>query len=220
MLGLEIPEVAWRSYFRDYRELVADTTEASDNFHYATFLNVLGCTLGRRLHVYHATKLYPNFYTCLVGRTGLTRKDTCANRGSDILARLNADNENLEAPPFRMVRGIRSYEGLLDELSGQRKVRLVVLGEILSLLTKARQESLSNIVPQLTELYDCPDREQGLNSILAEIERVTGGEVSWRKEHQDGSIKRAIVRLRDDIPKDALKADQVNQKYGSTPALV
>ena len=62
--------------------------------------------------------------------------------------------------------------------------------------------------------------EQGLNSILAEIERVTGGEVSWSKEHQDGSIKRAIDRLRDNIPKDALKADQVSQKYGSTPALV
>ena len=62
--------------------------------------------------------------------------------------------------------------------------------------------------------------EQGLNSVLAEIERVTGGEVSWSKEHQDGSIKRAIDRLRGDIPKDALQSDQVTQKYGSTQALV
>ncbi len=62
--------------------------------------------------------------------------------------------------------------------------------------------------------------EGGLNSILAEIERVTGGEGSWRKEHLDGSIKRAIDRLRSDIPKDALKSDQVTQKYGSTQALV
>ena len=62
--------------------------------------------------------------------------------------------------------------------------------------------------------------EQGLNSILTEIERVTGGEVSWSKEHQDGSIKRAIDRLRDDIPKDAIQSDQASQKYGSTPALV
>ena len=61
---------------------------------------------------------------------------------------------------------------------------------------------------------------QGLNSILAEIERVTGGEVSWSKEHQDGSIKRAIDRLRADIPKDALKADQSSQKYGSQLSLV
>jgi len=62
--------------------------------------------------------------------------------------------------------------------------------------------------------------EQGLNSILTEIERVTGGEVSWSKEHQDGSIKRAIDRLRDDIPKDAIQSDQVIQKYGSTQAFV
>ncbi len=62
--------------------------------------------------------------------------------------------------------------------------------------------------------------EQALNSILTEIERVTGGEVSWSKEHQDGSIKRAIDRLRADIPKDALKADQSSQKYGSQLSLV
>ncbi len=62
--------------------------------------------------------------------------------------------------------------------------------------------------------------EQGLNSILAEIERVTGGEVSWSKEHQDGSIKRAIDRLRDDIPKDAIQSDQASQKYGSTQSFV
>jgi hypothetical protein len=61
---------------------------------------------------------------------------------------------------------------------------------------------------------------QGLNSILAEIERVTGGEVSWSKEHQDGSIKRAIDRLRDDIPKDAIQSDQASQKYGSTQSFV
>jgi hypothetical protein len=61
---------------------------------------------------------------------------------------------------------------------------------------------------------------QGLNSILAEIERVTGGEVSWSKEHQDGSIKRAIDRLRGDIPKDAIQSDQARQKYGNTQSLV
>jgi hypothetical protein len=61
---------------------------------------------------------------------------------------------------------------------------------------------------------------QGLNSILAEIERVTGGEVSWSKEHQDGSIKRAIHRLRADIPKDAIQSDQASRKYGSTQSLV
>lgn len=153
----KLPAIAWQGLLEDYRDLVAETTEAADAFHYATFCQVLGCTLGRRLHVYHATKLYPNFFICLVGRSGLTRKDTCWARASDLLNSLHADCDSDESPPFRIVKGIRSYEGLLDELSGERKVRLIQLGELLSLLTKAQQKSLGNIIPQLTELYDCPD---------------------------------------------------------------
>ncbi|MFC1873882.1 hypothetical protein ACFLYX_01120 [Chloroflexota bacterium] len=156
---LDLPATAWRGLFGEYRSLVADTTEAADVFHYATFLQVLGCTIGRRLFVYHATRLYPNFYTCLVGKSGLTRKDTSWSRGNDLLNRLNLEPENIEVSPgFRIVKGIRSYEGLLDELSGERKIRLIQLGELLSLLSKAKQESLGNIIPALTELYDCPDR--------------------------------------------------------------
>jgi len=155
--SLELPDIAWRGLFKEYRDMVAPTTEAADAFHYATFLQVFGCTIGRRLHVYHATRLYPNFYTCLVGRSGLTRKDTTWSRGSDILSRLHAETDGDDSPPFRIVKGIRSYEGLLDELSGERKVRLIQLGELLSLLAKARQDSLGNIIPALTELYDSPD---------------------------------------------------------------
>jgi len=152
-----LPEKAWRGLFADYRNLVAPTTEAADEYHFATFSQVLGCTLGRRVHVYHAGRIYPNFYECLVGRSGLTRKDTCWNRARDILSRLHAEQGD-DSPQFRMVRGIRSYEGLLDELSGLHKVRLIQVGELLSLLSKARQDSQNNIVPALTELYDCPDR--------------------------------------------------------------
>lgn len=155
--NLELPPIAWRGLFKDYRDLVAGTTEAADAFHYATFLQVFGSTIGRRLFVYHATRLYPNFYTCLVGRSGLTRKDTTWSRGRAVLDRLNSYTENDPNPPFKVVRGIRSYEGLLDELSGERKVRLIQFGELLSLLAKAKQDSLGNIIPALTELYDSPD---------------------------------------------------------------
>lgn len=160
MSGLELPSNAWYGLFQDYRQLVSETTEAADAFHYATFLQVLGCTIGRRLFVYHATKLYPNFFVCLVGQSGLTRKDTCWSRGGDLLYRLHEESENSEniSPAFRIVKGIRSYEGLLDELSGERKARLIQLGELLTLLSKAKQESLGNIIPALTELYDCPER--------------------------------------------------------------
>jgi hypothetical protein len=150
------PEDAWQGLFAAYRDLVAETTEACDAFHYGTFCQIIGCTLSRRLHIYHATKLYPNFYITLIGKSGLTRKDTCMSRARDLLDRLHESQS--EQPPFRLVRGIRSYEGLLDELQGEKKTRLIQVGELLSLLAKARQESLSNIIPQLTELYDCPDQ--------------------------------------------------------------
>ncbi len=155
--SLELPAVAWRGLFQDYRDMVAPTTEAADAFHYATFLQVFGCTIGRRLHVYHAGRQYPNFYTCLVGRSGLTRKDTTWSRGESVLNDLHAYSEDDPSPPFKALRGIRSVEGLLDELAGERKVRLIMLGELLSLFAKASQQSLGNIIPALTELYDMKD---------------------------------------------------------------
>ena len=95
--------------------------------------------------------------------------------------------------------------------------------KIKNIITKAAEplEKARNVAKEAKKLPNLPQYiEQGLNSILAEIERVTGGEVSWSQEHQDGSIKRAIDRLRDDIPKDAIQSYQANQKYGSTQALV
>ncbi len=157
LASLELPAIAWRGLFKDYRDMVGDTTEAADAFHYATFLQVFGCTINRKLHVYHAGKQYPNFYTCIVGRSALTRKDTAAARGRQVLDRLHEYSEDDPSPPFKIIRGIRSYEGLLDELAGERKTRLIHLGELLSLFAKASQQSLSNIIPSLTELYDCPD---------------------------------------------------------------
>ena len=156
-VNLELPAIAWRGCFKDYRDTVAPTTEAADAFHYAAFLQVFGCTIGRRLHVYHAGRQFPNFYTCLVGRSGLTRKDTTWSRAEDLLNDLHTYSEDDPSPPFKAVRGLRSYEGLLDELAGERKIRLIQLGELLSLLAKAKQDSLGNIIPALTELYDMKD---------------------------------------------------------------
>jgi len=155
--SLELPTAAWRGSFADYRDMVAPTTEAADAFHYAAFLQVFGCTIGRRLHVYHAGRQFPNFYACLVGRSGLTRKDTTWSRAEGVLNDLHVYSEDDPSPPFKAVRGVRSFEGLLDELAGERKVRLIMLGELLSLFAKASQQSLSNIIPGLTEFYDMKD---------------------------------------------------------------
>lgn len=156
----EIPKDAWYGLFSDYRDIMGPTTEASDAFHYAVFCQVLGCTIGRSLRVYHAGDIYPNFYIALVGRSGLSRKSISAGRGIDILNSLHhqEDDDTGAKPDFRIVTGIRSVEGLMEELQGKRKVRLIQIDELLSLLSKAKQDGSSNIVPQLTELYNCPNR--------------------------------------------------------------
>ena len=89
------------------------------------------------------------------------------------------------------------------------------------------------VAKEALNIADLPQYiEQGINTILSELGRVTGGEVTLTNydfeskthhksvEHIEGSIKRAIQRLRDDIPADALKSDQASQKYGSTLSLV
>jgi hypothetical protein len=154
---LELPNAAWRGLFQDYRDMVGPTTEAADAFHYAAFLQVFGCTIGRQLYVYHAGRQFPNFYSCLVGRSGLTRKDTTWSRAESVLNYLHVYSEDDPSPPFKAVRGLRSLEGLLGELAGERKVRLIMLGELLSLFAKASQQSLGNIIPGLTEFYDMKD---------------------------------------------------------------
>ena len=154
----ELPEEVWQGLYGDYRDLVAGTTEAPDNYHYACFAVALGATLGRRIHVYHARRLFPNFYICLVGRTAITRKDTARYRAQRLLNDLHSE-ENLENPQFQILPGIGSAEGLLDALGGERKVVVLSESELLSLLAKARQEALSNLIPKLTSLFDCPDLE-------------------------------------------------------------
>ena len=83
-------------------------------------------------------------------------------------------------------------------------------------------EQARNVAKEAKELPNLPQYiEQGFTGILGEIERVTGGEHSFGDhEHYDGSIKRAIDRVRGDIPKDALQADQVSRKHGSTQSLI
>jgi hypothetical protein len=154
----ELPEDVWQGLFWDYRDMVAGTTEAPDNYHYVCFAQTLGATLGRRIHIYHARRLFPNFYICLVGRTAITRKDTARYRAQQLLNDLHSE-ENPEDPQFQILPGIGSAEGLLDALGGERKVVILSESELLSLLAKARQEALSNLIPKLTSLFDCPDLE-------------------------------------------------------------
>jgi hypothetical protein len=81
-------------------------------------------------------------------------------------------------------------------------------------------ESARTVFEEAKQIPNLPQYvDQSIFSILMEIERVTGGENSWDHRHYDGSIKRAIDRLRRDIPQDVLKSQQKAREYGSTPSM-
>ena len=149
------PEEAWVGLFAQYRDLVANTTEAPDVYHFFCFAVTSGATLARRVFVYHAVPLYPNWFVALVGRTGITRKDTARARASRLLQELNADDS--EDPKFIMLPGVGSAEGLIECLGGDDKVVVIQEAELLSLVAKARRDATANLMPHLTALYDCPE---------------------------------------------------------------
>ena len=94
-------------------------------------------------------------------------------------------------------------------------------------------ECARNVAREALKINNLPQYiESEINSILGELERVTGGEVTRTNydyetkthtksvEHVEGSIKRCIQRLRDSIPTNAVKSAEIAEKYGSTRALV
>ena len=83
-------------------------------------------------------------------------------------------------------------------------------------------EQARDVAREAKNLPNLPQyMEHDLNSILGELERVTGGEHSWGdQEHYDGSIQRAVDRVRKDIPSEAIEQAQTSRKYGSTQSLI
>ena len=145
--------------FGKYRDLVAGTTEASDNYHYADFLVIFGCTLAHRVSVHYAGPLYPNFYVCNIGRTGESRKTTAANRAKSLCLKLNSTQEEEEEyRTFSIMNQIGSIEALYDSLSGKKRIRLIYYNELGSLMAKAQQSGTSNIITDLTNLWDIQER--------------------------------------------------------------
>lgn len=186
----QLPESAWQGLFAGYRALVTDTTEAPDSYHYAVFATVLGATLGRRLWVNYGHPVFPNLYACLVGTTSHARKGTAWRRGHTLLNKLHcADGDTPEESALQVVPGIGSAEGLLDVLNGKRKVVVVAEEEFSSLLGKAKQEALSNLIPKLTSLFDCHDletlqtRHKKVTALEPFVSIVTGTTPEWLEKY-------------------------------------
>lgn len=152
-----LADECWRHGFRQYRDSLTHATEACDEFHFAMFLSIAGAIIGRKAHIRLGRIIFPNFYHCLAGDTGSSKKSTAANFGFDMLDSVDMG--------VLQLRGLSTPEGLLyamrDEsevteggFTGQRTIAFH--DELASLMQKGQQSYASNLVAKLTEFYDCP----------------------------------------------------------------
>src|SRR5437867_10548618 len=72
------PELAWRASFKDYRDAMDGSTEASDVVHFATLWAATAVAAGRRVSYYAGDCIYPNVFLNYYGPTG--DKKTTAER--------------------------------------------------------------------------------------------------------------------------------------------
>lgn len=145
-----LPKVLTSGWFGDYLSIVAPTTSAPDIYHLASILTVVGAMIGRRVGVFLGEPQYPILHTILVGETGSTKKDTAMNRAVGAMYDSGSQAwQNL----FTLVRGVGSAEALSDVIANN--TTLLQLSEFTAFLHKARQPTTANLLPMVTELWNC-----------------------------------------------------------------
>jgi len=151
-----LPQVAWSGLVQRYRDLVAPSTEAPPAFHLGCFIAAVGCLIGRKAWVCTPHPTFPNFYSLLVGTTAHTRKTTAYQFALGLLE----DASYVLGAKTKRLNGLASAEGLAaamrDSQSNEPFRVVCVEDEFKSLITKGGQRAVANIIPKVTELYNCP----------------------------------------------------------------
>jgi hypothetical protein len=117
---IRLPEFCWVEPFDAYREALAQSTEACDEYHFFSLLNVIGALFGRRVYTYYARKLYPNQYTCLVGPTGMARKSTAMGFALNVIEYIEqmvGRNRSAFESKLRRTEASGSAEGLMEAMA-------------------------------------------------------------------------------------------------------
>jgi DnaB-like helicase N terminal domain len=197
----EAPPECWHGIAKLYLRAHEQSTEASDNYHLASFLVVMGSLLGRYVFVKMGRTIYPNLFAVLVGKSGRARKDTAIDYAANFLQEVD--------PEVFIPETIDSREGFIEELAQTQKkleqsrlfgaLRFVVrLNELRQLLDKAAQKGAKNIMPTLCAVYDCRGRlEVKTRTNPACVTDPTGGFVcgtdpEWLQELTIADIKAGI----------------------------
>lgn len=150
-----MPEIVYHGLAGRYVDALKDSTEAPREFLLAAFLTVVAALIGRSAWVIYSRQTFANLFTLLIGETASARKTTVMGFALDLFASVAA----LIGARVKALYGLASVEGLAaamkDKDSPENPYRLVIVeDELKSLLRKAQQKSVGNLIPRLTELYN------------------------------------------------------------------
>jgi Protein of unknown function (DUF3987) len=149
----ELPRCVQTGILKRFLDLVGACTEAPLEFLAAAFLVAVACLLGRGTWIKAPHDTFANFYVLLVGSTGDSRKTTAARFGIDLLRAVAVRLSRKVQVLFALASAEGLAKAMLDD-GGPYRV-LVVEDELRSLFAKAQQRGVSNLIPRLTELYNC-----------------------------------------------------------------
>ena len=136
-------DLAWRWPLSVYRDAVGPGTESADEFHFACAIATLGVLLGRHWCIKYPYAHYPNFFVCLVGPTGKSRKTSALRAGLEDLL-LPIGGQRIPRTLF-IAQGLAgSGEGLLTNVADVGNVRgrsmLIYEDELAVILKGLRRE--------------------------------------------------------------------------------
>jgi hypothetical protein len=153
----KLNDVAWRGLAGRYRDVVSRCTEAPDVFHLGSFVAAVGCLIGRKAWVCCPHRVYPNFYSLLVGKTANARKTTAYQFSIDLFDEVQ---ELLYDDHAKRLNGLASPEGLalaMKYRDSQEPYRILgIEDEFRSLITKGGQRAVANLIPKITGLFNSP----------------------------------------------------------------
>jgi hypothetical protein len=147
-MDYSIGKKGWFPAAATFGEAISPVSNYPEAYLYGVFLALSGHVIGRRAYVRYATALYPNFYVCLVGPSGIAHKSTAINLSIESLGDL--------ADKYHRLPGVTTSQGLLLAMSNSNGQALLCLDELAAMLTRKRQDFAADLMSCIVELYACP----------------------------------------------------------------
>lgn len=153
-MDYELHRKGWFTAASRFADAIGPASNYPFAYIYAVFLTLSGHLIGRGSHIRYATNIYPNWYTCLIGDSGITHKSTAINLGLESLDSF--------VDEMHIIRALTTKQGLLREMEGIQDAggepkTLVVLDEIASMLQQKRKDFAADLLATIVELYSSPD---------------------------------------------------------------